>query len=396
MVAEKAISRVLGESDLAFRFLLLPVGLAALVLFLRLAERLLDGYAVPFAVAMFAIGAPFIRYAAEIKSYGIDMAAMIALSLIALRLRDPDSTRGASASSAELRERSSCGSPSRRSSCSPASARRCCWPGFATAISQTRRALLVTVPIWAVASAAATIVAIPPRHAGHSRVHGPVLADPQQLLPAAVSQAGRRALAVGSDPGALLRPDGSPLPVARALRRPGDRRPDRPLAPQPLRSSRAAGAVRGRGPGRCRPAVSAEDPGRPVPASDPRPRRGAGGGVAPAPGVAPSSGRGRESAWRLSSSFPHWPSSNDRRRTGWRTTRPRWPFFANTASPATPSSFSHTKSRPSNATARSTAWHPMTTRSAAARAKTAACFFGTWIATGAVAVSGCSTEVFPP
>jgi hypothetical protein len=159
MVVEKAISRVLGESDLAYRFFLLPVSLAALVLFLWLAERLLDGYAVPFAVAMFAIGAPFIRYAAEVKSYGIDMAAMIALALIALELRDPDSTRA-----------------------------RCVFAGVAGAIfvwfsqptvfvlaglgavlvlawlrdrdPQTRRAILVTVPIWAVASAAATIVAI--------------------------------------------------------------------------------------------------------------------------------------------------------------------------------------------------------------------------------------------
>ena len=46
----------------------------------------------PFAVAAFAIGAPFIRYSAEIKSYGIDMAAAIAFSLIALKLRDPDAT----------------------------------------------------------------------------------------------------------------------------------------------------------------------------------------------------------------------------------------------------------------------------------------------------------------
>ncbi len=158
MVAEKAISRVLGESDLAFRFLLLPVSLAALVLFLRLAERLLDGYAVPFAVAAFSIGAPFIRYAAEVKSYGIDVAAMVALALIALDLRDADST-----------------------------AARCVLAGMAGAVlvgfsqptvfvlaglggalllawlrdrdPQTRRAVLVTVPIWAVASAAATIVA---------------------------------------------------------------------------------------------------------------------------------------------------------------------------------------------------------------------------------------------
>jgi hypothetical protein len=159
MVAEKVMSRVLGESDLAFRFLLLPVSLAALVLFLWLAERLLDGYAVPFAVAMFAIGAPFIRYAAEVKSYGIDVAAMIALALIALKLRDPDSTMV-----------------------------RCVLGGIAGAILvwfsqpavfvlaglgaalllawlrdrdlQTGRAILVAVSIWAVASAAATLVAI--------------------------------------------------------------------------------------------------------------------------------------------------------------------------------------------------------------------------------------------
>ena len=38
MAAEKGISRILGESDLAFRALLLPIGLAAIVLFLPLAH----------------------------------------------------------------------------------------------------------------------------------------------------------------------------------------------------------------------------------------------------------------------------------------------------------------------------------------------------------------------
>ncbi len=159
MVAEKEISRVLGESDLAFRALLLPIGLAALVFFLLLAQKLLDGYAVPFAVAAFAIGAPFIRYSAEIKSYGIDMASTIALSLLALRLRDPDATPvrrvfagvlgavlvwfsqptifvlaglGAALLLAWLRDRD----------------------------PQTRRAILVTVPLWVVAAAAAAVVSI--------------------------------------------------------------------------------------------------------------------------------------------------------------------------------------------------------------------------------------------
>jgi len=166
MAAEKGISRILGESDLAFRALLLPIGLAAIVLFLPLAQRLLDGYAVPFAVAAFAIGAPFIRYSAEIKSYGIDMAAAIGFSLLALRLRDSDATTarcvfagvlgavvvwfsqptifilaglGAALVLIWLRDRDS-----------RAEAQK----------TQLRRAVFVTVPLWAVASAAATLVSI--------------------------------------------------------------------------------------------------------------------------------------------------------------------------------------------------------------------------------------------
>ena len=159
MAAEKAISRVLGESDLAFRFLLLPVGFAALVLFLRLAQRLLDGYAVPFAVAMFAIGAPFIRYSAEVKQYGIDMAAAIGLSLIALRLRDSDSTVArcvlAGVAGAVLVWFSQ---PAAFVLAGLGAALLLAW--LAERDPQTRRALLVTVPLWAVASAAATLVAV--------------------------------------------------------------------------------------------------------------------------------------------------------------------------------------------------------------------------------------------
>ncbi len=178
IAAEKGISQVLGESDLAFRFLLLPVGLAALVLFVPLARRILDGYAVPFAVAMFAIGAPFIRYCAEVKQYGIDVAAAIALSLVALRLRDPDSTAG-----------------------------RCIRAGIAGAVlvwfSQmavfvlaglgaalflvwlrdrdvpTRRALVYAAPIWAVGCAAAKRRGASPHRAGDAGVHGRLLAIPR-------------------------------------------------------------------------------------------------------------------------------------------------------------------------------------------------------------------------
>lgn len=159
MVAERGISRVLGTSDLAFRFLPLLAGLVALVLFLSLAEQVLEGYAVPFAVAAFAIGTPFIRYSAEIKQYGLDVTAAVAMALIALGLRRAGSTVG-----------------------------RCVGAGLAGAMfvwfSQStvlvlvglsgalvlewlrgrdpgiRRAVLVAVPIWALASAASLLVAL--------------------------------------------------------------------------------------------------------------------------------------------------------------------------------------------------------------------------------------------
>ena len=159
IAVEKLATQVLGPSDLALRLPLLLVGLASLPLFLLLARRLLEGYAVPFAMFCFAIGAPFLRYSAEVKQYGIDITATLALSLIALRLRDSDATL-----------------------------RRCIGAGVAGAIFvwfsqatvfvvaglgaalaliwlrdrdfRTRRALLTTIPVWAASALAAVFVSM--------------------------------------------------------------------------------------------------------------------------------------------------------------------------------------------------------------------------------------------
>jgi hypothetical protein len=61
--------------------------IAGLVLLRRLAERTLDGWAVPFAVALCALGVPFIRYAADVKQYGADATAAILLLVLAVDLR---------------------------------------------------------------------------------------------------------------------------------------------------------------------------------------------------------------------------------------------------------------------------------------------------------------------
>jgi len=63
------------------------------VLFRRLAERALLGLAMPFAVALCALGVPFIRYGAEVKQYGADMAAATLLLLLALELRSTEIPR---------------------------------------------------------------------------------------------------------------------------------------------------------------------------------------------------------------------------------------------------------------------------------------------------------------
>jgi hypothetical protein len=159
MLTEKLINETISSSDLSLRILPFLCGLASLPLFWLLARRVLDGYAVPFALASFAIGIPLIRYTTELKQYGLDVAAMLALSLLAIRLRDADST-----------------------------AARCVLAGLAGLVlvwfsqgsvlvmagigaaivlswflerdMRMRRAALITVPIWALASAAGTIEAL--------------------------------------------------------------------------------------------------------------------------------------------------------------------------------------------------------------------------------------------
>jgi len=77
---------VAGPSDRALRIVPFVAGVVALFLFALLAARTLEGVAVPLSVCLFAIGAPLIRYSAELKQYGTDVVAILALTLLALDL----------------------------------------------------------------------------------------------------------------------------------------------------------------------------------------------------------------------------------------------------------------------------------------------------------------------
>jgi hypothetical protein len=62
LVVEKAAVLAFGRSELALRLFPFLCGVAAVFLFRRLATRTLEGTAAPIALALFAIGVPFIKY----------------------------------------------------------------------------------------------------------------------------------------------------------------------------------------------------------------------------------------------------------------------------------------------------------------------------------------------
>lgn len=93
ILVEKLMSLAFGPSELTLRFIPLVVSIAGVILFWRLAERMLDGVAVHFALFLYAIAIPLVKYAAEVKQYGLDAAVATVLVLLALDLRDREPTR---------------------------------------------------------------------------------------------------------------------------------------------------------------------------------------------------------------------------------------------------------------------------------------------------------------
>lgn len=159
LLVEKAAVEAFGGNELALRLFPLLCGVAGVFLFRRLAERSLDGLAAPMALALFAIGAPFIKYGAEVKQYSLDATAAILLLALALDLRRPNvSTRrlllvGAAGFVVIW--------------FSQASVLVMGGIGVAFAVQwllsrdrETGRALLVTMPLWAAASVVAIVAGL--------------------------------------------------------------------------------------------------------------------------------------------------------------------------------------------------------------------------------------------
>ena len=89
LVVEKIMTLLFGRGDYALRFFPLVCSLIALVAFWRVAERLLDGLAVPAALALFGAAVPLVAFGSQIKQYSSDVAVALLLLWLALELTEP-------------------------------------------------------------------------------------------------------------------------------------------------------------------------------------------------------------------------------------------------------------------------------------------------------------------
>ena len=87
LAVEKIAVTLLGNSEYALRLFPLACGILSLVLLWRLANRLVQGAAVPAAVALMALAPGLIYYSCVAKQYSSDVTASLVLLLLALDLR---------------------------------------------------------------------------------------------------------------------------------------------------------------------------------------------------------------------------------------------------------------------------------------------------------------------
>ena len=92
LLVERLAVTILGPSELALRLFPFLCGVASVILFRRLVERVLTGAGPALALFLFAIGVPLIRYGGDVKQYAMDIAAAIGLLLVALDLREKEAT----------------------------------------------------------------------------------------------------------------------------------------------------------------------------------------------------------------------------------------------------------------------------------------------------------------
>jgi len=92
LLVERLAVMVFGPSEWGLRLFPFLCGILSVILFRRLAERVLTGAGPALALFLFAIGVPLIRYGGDVKQYAVDIVAAIGLLLLALDLREKEAT----------------------------------------------------------------------------------------------------------------------------------------------------------------------------------------------------------------------------------------------------------------------------------------------------------------
>lgn len=92
LCTELSALRLLGPSELSLRLVSLLASVLALLLFSRLARRLLDRDAALLATAMLAVSYFCVQYSAEVKPYALDLLASVVLLLLGERWLRGEST----------------------------------------------------------------------------------------------------------------------------------------------------------------------------------------------------------------------------------------------------------------------------------------------------------------
>ena len=90
---ERAAVKLLGFSEYSLRLFPFVCSIASLFVFRRVADKLLSGPALIFAIALFAVSYPGIRYAAEAKPYGIDMFVSLVMLACVVHWHDRRDSR---------------------------------------------------------------------------------------------------------------------------------------------------------------------------------------------------------------------------------------------------------------------------------------------------------------
>jgi hypothetical protein len=97
LIIQRALVRILGDSNFAMRLVPFIAGILALYLFSLLAPRVLPRRAALVALVLCAFSDDLIYYSSEMKPYSVDLAVGLAISLIALdALGRPAAARPAS------------------------------------------------------------------------------------------------------------------------------------------------------------------------------------------------------------------------------------------------------------------------------------------------------------